>query len=224
MTEIELPKWAKIEDNTKLIKCPKECSGWMKKVINGIMVCDFCSMKSYETKLEGYWTRKIAEDKRALLIEKHDLTPQDTYFCSFCRVHHVAGSKIGEMHLEHIADKDKLRICSIPNCEQPLTGKQKKYGCNKNCSIYENWKYTCSKCDYFFGLKGDGKVTQRLCYNCLAQTQGATIKDWEDLGLDPTVSEKEVISAVIKLKLSRKMTSDMAAAAERILEHYNREA
>lgn len=215
-----MPSWAKIIEEEKAIKCPK-CSHWMFASDKpSIWKCQNCNLKSYETKLEGYWIKKSAEQMRLVKLNELGLEPGEMFFCTKCRVHHEAGSKIGYMHLDYSGQKKKLRVCQVPDCNQMLTGKQKKYGCKMNCSIFVKWKETCKKCGYHFGLKGDGYTTRKICFSCAEKAEGATIQDWEILGLDPTVNESDVIKAIISLKRSGKMNETISEAAARVLEFY----
>ena len=220
MTDIEMPSWAKLVDDEKAIRCPK-CSSWMFNTEKpSIWECSGCKMKSYETKLEGFWIKKTNETERNDNLRELGLEPGEMYFCTKCRVHHEAGSKIGYMHLEHTGEKKKLRVCQVPECSTMLTGKQKKYGCKMNCAVFAKWKETCTKCNYHFGLKGDGYTTRKLCFSCAEKAIGATIQDWEVLGLDPTVSEKEVISAIIGIKKRGGMNEELSEAAARVIDFY----
>ena len=80
MTDIEMPSWAKIIENEKAIKCPK-CSHWMFASNKpSIWSCQNCNLKSYETKLEGYWIKKTAEYERLEKLNELGLAPAKCIF------------------------------------------------------------------------------------------------------------------------------------------------
>jgi len=222
MTDFELPKWARIVDGRKLVRCPR-CNDWLYPTRKeSILACKKCEFKTYEKKIEAFWAKNEQKVARFDKLESLGMAPSELYFCTLCRVHHEAGSKIGFMHLENRGEKRKLRVCTIPNCEQILTGKQKKFACKKNCSEFVKWQQTCKKCGYFFGRKGDGYQIRRLCFECDAKDKGATLQDWEDLGLDATCTKSEFTTALVKLRLSGKMTEDMQESAFRILQFFSK--
>ena len=224
MTDFELPKWAKIVGDIKVIRCPK-CNGWLAPTHRDMVYqCQDCGFKVYENKAEAYW---VKNEQKLLRLEKLDelgIAPTDTYFCTKCRVNHVAGTKIGFMHLDYRGEKEKLRVCVIPNCGEILTGKQKKYceSCSKGGDAFVRHQQTCKKCGYYFGRKGDGFQVRRLCFECDAKDKGATISDWESLGLDATANEEEFRKMVFKLRRERRLDDEKMESVKRILDYYTK--
>ena len=148
------------------------------------------------------------------------LTETDTYFCTLCRVTHIAGSATGFLHLEHAGVKRRLRVCSIPKCNVLLTGKKKKYGCAKDCETFYEYENTCEKCGHYFGARGDGYKSKRLCFGCDRKSQGAVLEDWDMFGLNATDSWESVETAFRRLLLTSKANNDHKEAYQRLMEYY----
>jgi len=215
---IEIPDWANIESETKEIKCPK-CNAWCAEKEN-LMVCKVCNFKTHYDKLERYWIKQQKKEMRKKMLRAKGLTETDTYFCTLCRVTHIAGTATGFMHLEHAGIKRRLRVCSIPKCKVLLTGKQKKYGCGKDCETFYEHENTCWKCGYYFGQKGDGYKSKRLCFGCERKSHGAVLEDWDIFGLNATDSWEDVQKAFRSLLFSRKVTQEHKESYERLMEYY----
>jgi len=222
MTDFELPKWAKIDGQTKVIRCPR-CVHWLEPTqVIGVVRCSDCNFKTYENKIEAFWVKNEEKLDRIEKLEALGIMGGETYFCTLCRVRHVAGKKIGFMHIEHRGRKEKLRVCTIPNCEEILSGKQKKYACKRNCNAFIKWQQTCKNCGHFFGLKGDGFQIRKLCFDCDAKDKGATISDWETLGISPTDSVKDFRRQLMNLKLKNELIGETLEAANRVAEYYTK--
>lgn len=223
MTEIEIPEWAKIANGKRFIKCPKCENGWCNEIDNK-MKCLRCNFTTYTTKLEGFWIKNKKKALRKAILAEKGFTETESYFCTLCRVSHIAGSAIGFKHLKHIGKHEKLRICSVPMCNEPLTGRQKKFGCNKNCNKYYNWAHTCVDCGYNFAFKGDGYTTTRTCFKCSSKNKGAVIEDWEVFDLSPTVKWPEVVARLRQLRNTNSLNNRHKEAFIRLSAFYTEKA
>lgn len=213
-----MPEWARIIDGVKYMKCVK-CAGWCSLVDMHIMKCISCNFKAYERKLESYWVKKEAEINRHKKLEELGMTPTETYYCTKCRVNHIAGTQIGFNHLEFAGEKNRISVCVVPDCNTLLTGRQKKY-CTECSKPNATWRTKCKECGYDFGLRGDGYATRQICYGCSEKERGAILSDWDLFDSNPTESFKEIELKFIQLAKAGEITDEHKNAYSRINEFY----